>query len=49
MLALRGGGNVVSFGSKYTAEQNKACKQLCSAIKRGDEKGTASEKIKLKK
>ena len=34
-LTLRGGGNVVPFGSKYTAEQTKLNKQLCGAVKRG--------------
>jgi hypothetical protein len=34
-LTLRGGGNVLSLGSKYTAKEVALNKQLCGAVKRG--------------
>ena len=37
-LALRGGGNVLTVGSKYSAKEHALNKQLCGAVKRGDDK-----------
>lgn len=37
-LNLRGGGNVLAMGSKYSAKERVLNKQLCGAVKRGDEK-----------
>jgi len=35
---LRGGGNVLSIGTKYSAKEYALNKQLCGAVKKGDEK-----------
>ena len=38
-LTLRGGGNaMLAMGSKYSAKERALNKQLCGAVKRGDEK-----------